>query len=109
MAYATADDVRNLTGWTSGTITDAVLGSLIVFSDSKVDSFGIVSATAAQKQFLSALYAAHLGETRLKGNITDFSDEGMNLAYLEETRWLKEFNKSIIQNHGISFKKSWGL
>jgi len=108
MAYAVANDVRVLTGWNSGTITDSDIGSLITYSDSYLDSLGLQNAGTAEKNRLSALYTAHLGELKLKGNLTSFGSEGVNLAYTMETGWLKEFNRALIQNHGILYKKSWG-
>ena len=108
MPYANSSDIRVLTGWSSGTISDADLGSMITFSDAYIDSVGAQNATTGEKTRLSALYTAHLGELRLKGSLTNFNSEGMSVAYDMETGWLKEFNRALIQHHGVLFKKSWG-
>ena len=108
MAYAVAGDVRVLTGWATGTISDADLGSMIIFADAYIDSIGLPNAGTSEKNRLSALYTAHLGELRLKGSLTNFNSEGMSVAYSEDTGWLKEFNKALIQQHGIPYRKSWG-
>ena len=105
MAYAVASDVRVLTGWSSGTISDADLGSLIIFADSYINKLGLENAGTNR---LSALYTAHLGELRLKGSLTNFTSEGVAVTYDMNTGWKQEFDKAIIQQRGILWKKSWG-
>ena len=106
MAYAEVADVRNLTGWTEAQIDNTVIGSLIIFSDARVNTVG-ATGTATELKLLSSLYAAHLGENRLRGNIVSFSDEGTSFRYAEETRWLKEFNKMSERVNSIKFRKVW--
>lgn len=108
MVYAVANDVRMLTGWSTATISDATVGSLITMSDGYIDALGI-TGTTAQLSHLSSLYAAHLGELNLRGNLNSFSSAGTNITFNAdgETAWLKTFNSVKNRYAGIQRNKVW--
>lgn len=108
MAYSVANDVRMLTGWSTTTLSDATVGSLITMSDGYIDAMGI-TGTSAQLAHLSALYAAHLGELNLRGNLSGFSSAGTNVSFNTdgETSWLKTFNSIKNRYVGIQRNKVW--
>jgi len=92
MANSTADDVRAVTGWSTGQLSDAVIGSLINLADARIEQEGL-TGTAAQLRNLSSYLTAHYGELRLRGNTTNFGAGGTNITFGEPTAWLQEYER----------------